>query len=131
MNVIVQLSALNSLTEVNIISMLPGDVKTEFAKFKSSHRNLSVYSLLGKFMNNQVIISRGCVVAVQAVDSRSLGTGGLRQPSRKDGKCYKCQGDAITRGTVILYSQSFYSFTRTCEYRHLHHLQQDFTSNSC
>ena len=90
MNEIGQLSALNSLTEVNlIISMLPGEVKTEFAKFKSSHKSLSGYSLLAEFMDYQVIISRECVVAEQAVGSKSLGAGGSRPSLKKDIRCYK------------------------------------------
>ena len=93
LNEIGQLASLNSLTEVNIIvSMLPGEVKTEYAKYKSGNMHLMGYSLLAAFMDHQVVISRECVVAVQAVSGSGTHAGGGKGP-KKDVKCYKCQED--------------------------------------
>ena len=75
-----QLAALNSLTEVNqIIAKLPGDIKTKYAEFKSSHKHLIGYSLLSTFMEHQALISRECCVAIQPAVSRS------------GPKCFICQ----------------------------------------
>ena len=88
LNEIGQLASLNSLTEVNIIvSMLPGEIKTEYAKFKSRNMHMVGYSLLAGFMDHQVVISRECVVAVQAVCGSSTGVG---KTAKRDMKCYKC-----------------------------------------
>ena len=84
LNEIGQLAALNSLTEVNlIVSKLPGEIKTKYAEFKSSHRHLSGYSLLSTFMEHQSQISRECCVAIQSADA------GLKEV-RTGAKCFTC-----------------------------------------
>ena len=92
LNEIGQLNSLNSLTEVNMmVSMLPGEIKTKFAEFKSGNLHLVGYSLLAAFMDYQVLISRECVVAIQAVGG--FGYSGGKVTTKKDVKCYKCQED--------------------------------------
>ena len=44
------------------------------------------YSLLAAFMDHQVLISRECVVIMQAVSGNNLGGGKV---TKKDVKCYK------------------------------------------
>ena len=83
LNEIGQLGALNSLTEVNLIVFkLPGEIKTKYAEFKSSHRHLSGYSLLSTFMEHQALISRECCVAIQSTASLGEGKAGV--------KCFAC-----------------------------------------
>ena len=83
-----QLASLNSLFEVNlIVSMLPGEMKTKFAEFKSVNMHMAGYSLLAGFMDHQVIISRECVVALQHIVGSSQGGG---KANKKEIQCYKC-----------------------------------------
>ena len=77
-----QLASLNSLTEVNmIVSMLPKEIKTKYAEFKSQNLHLVGYGL-------QAVISRECVVAAQAAGVHEAE--GVKV-TKKNVKCYKCQ----------------------------------------
>ena len=78
-----QLGALNSLTEINLmVAKLPGEIKTKYAEFKSSHRHLSGYTLISTFMEHQSLISRECCVAIESSATGGEGRAGL--------KCFSC-----------------------------------------
>ena len=85
LNEIGQLRALDSLTEVSmIINKLPGDIKTKYAEFKSSHGYLVGYALISTFMEQQSLISRECCVTLNSTSVKADGKANI--------KCYTCNG---------------------------------------